>query len=133
MHSSPVHHSGLWPNLSHYSGCNNKFYYGKPVVLLLGKDGKIADVIVSDEVSNNGYFDYDNRIIVYSVLSDSVIGYDNGNLIQHEIDSDVPVYYGSGTTPFSAAKSQMSTGDVLYVVRDSYGMIDYLTLTKEKL
>lgn len=112
---------------------SDKFYYGKPVVLLLGKDGKIADVIVSDEVSNNGYFDYDNRIIVYSVLSDSVIGYDNGNLIQHEIDSDVPVYYGSGTTPFSAAKSQMSTGDVLYVVRDSYGMIDYLTLTKEKL
>ncbi len=91
-------------------------------------------------VKNNGeiicYTPYDqknNKLVVYSILSDSVIVYDNGNLTELDVSNNTTVYSGSDKLTFSSAKNQMATGDVIYVVKNSSGAVEYLTLTKDSL
>ncbi len=71
--------------------------------------------------------------VVYSVLSDSMIVYQNGSLTELKLGSNTPVYSGAEKMTFSSAKSSVETGDVIYAVKDSAGMVDYLTLAKDSM
>jgi len=71
--------------------------------------------------------------VVYSVLSNSMIVYHNGALTELKLSDNTPVYSGADKLTFAAARSQVSTGDVIYAVDDSYGSVDYLTLIKDSM
>ncbi len=108
-------------------------YSGEFNNLFLGTKGSMA-------VKNNGeiicytpYNQKNNKLVVYSILSNSVIVYDNGNLTELDVSDNTTVYSGSDKLTFNSAKNQMATGDVIYVVKNSSGAIEYLTLTKDSL
>lgn len=91
-------------------------------------------------VKNNGevvcfvpYKQRNSKYVVYSILSDSVIVYDNGNLTELDMSNNTTVYSGADKLTFSSVKSQMSIGDVVYVVKNAQGAVEYLTLTKDSL
>ena len=71
--------------------------------------------------------------VVYSVLSDSILAYQNGNLTELKLSSNTPVYSGTDKLTFSGAKTSVETGDVIYAVMTADGAVDYLTLTKDSM
>lgn len=79
------------------------------------------------------YVQNSDKYVVYSILPGSVVVYDNGNLTELSLSDNTTVYSGSDKLTFSSAKSQMSIGDVIYVVKNSGGLVEYLTLTKDSL
>lgn len=79
------------------------------------------------------YVQNSDKYVVYSILSDSVVVYDEGNLTELTLSDNTTVYSGSDKLTFSSAKSQMSIGDVIYVVKNSGGAVEYLTLTQDSL
>ena len=102
---------------------NGTYDYDASVTLLMGKDGKIADVISPNSTTH----------VVYSVLADSVIVYDNGTLKKLEMENDTIVYSDSSKLSYASAKSQMSIGDIIEVYTDANGDTEYITLTKDSL
>ncbi len=95
--------------------------------LFINKAGK-AQYFVVDESEAVG-----ERYIVYSVLNDAVITYDNGSLSQLNLTSDTTTYVDSSKTTYSAAKSKLSIGDVVYVKRDNSGKIDYISVETREM
>ncbi len=79
------------------------------------------------------YVQNSDKYVVYSILSDSVVVYDEGNLTELTLSDNTTVYSGSDKLTFLSAKSQMSIGDVIYVVKNSGGAVEYLTLTRDSL
>lgn len=67
--------------------------------------------------------------VVYSVLTDTVIAYQNGSMNQIDIDDNTTVYKGKTQTTFSAVKPTLAMGDKLRV-KKSGDNIDYVTWQK---
>ena len=64
--------------------------------------------------------------IVYSVLSDSIMAYYNGNLSQLNIADNITVYKGKTQTTFAGIKASLELGDILKIKKTD-NIIDYIT------
>ena len=67
--------------------------------------------------------------VIYSVLTDTVIAYQNGSMLQVDIDDNTTVYKGKTQTTFSALKPTLAMGDKLRI-KKSGDNIDYITWQK---
>ncbi len=81
------------------------------------------------DYKSNDYETY----VVYSVLSDSVVGYNKGGFETIEIPESAKVYKNQTATTYSAVKSGLEMGDTLYVKRTSGGSVDYVTFEESNM
>lgn len=68
--------------------------------------------------------------IVYSVLDNKVMAYQNGSVKQIDINDDTAAYKGTTRMTFSQLKSQLELGDRLMVRMSDNGDADYVTYGK---
>ncbi len=74
------------------------------------------------------------RYVVYSILSDGVVAYHNGNMQEVKLTSGTTVYNEDNVkSTYAAIKSEISMGDVFYVSYNDSGAVDYLTYNKGQL
>ncbi len=99
----------------------------------VGMKGNMAVKTNGEVLCFTPYVSLTKEYVVYSVLTDSMIVYHNGSLTELKLSDNTPVYSGADKLTFASARSQVSTGDVIYAVDDSYGSVDYLTLTKDSM
>lgn len=71
-----------------------------------------------------------NEYAVYSVLSDGVVTYKNGDFSQFTIADNTVTYINNNPTTFVAVKSTLEMGDLISVVRTNSGEIDYISIVK---
>ncbi len=91
--------------------------------------GSGGEVICFTPDIKNGLSEY----VVYSVLSNSIVAYHNGQMTELKVSSGTPVYSGSEKLTFESARAKVEIGDVIYAVTAANGSVDYLTLTKDSL
>ncbi len=101
--------------------------FGSRGNLYLNKSGK-ASYFVVDATEKQG-----EKYVVYSVLKDAVITYDNGKLSELKLTGDTVTYVNSVKTGYSSAKNQLSMGDALYVKRDKNNKIDYISVETQEM
>ncbi len=70
-----------------------------------------------------------DKYVIYSLLSDKIVCYNNGSFTELDIDDNTVCYRGSAQSTYGAMKQQMAMGDILYVKRDG-GDIDYVSCEK---
>ena len=95
--------------------------------LFVNKNGKAAYFVADEAVSSS------EKYVVYSVLGDSVLVYDNGSVSPVNLTGDTETYLDSQKTVYSSVKAKLSIGDVMYVKRDRNGKIDYISVTTNSL
>ncbi len=66
--------------------------------------------------------------VVYSLLDNAIVTYDNGAMGEISVDDSTIVYQGTKTTSYAQAKASISMGDLLSVKRDNLGNVEYLTI-----
>lgn len=96
--------------------------------------GQKGDLAVKDSKTVIGFFPNndggaDEKYAVYSVLSDNIIVYKDGQMTAVDVTSGTTVYDGKNRTTFAAIKSTLEMGDVLNVKRTN-GDIDYIVYQK---
>lgn len=89
------------------------------------KDGTKLIAFIPD-ASTRGAQEY----IVYSVLDNKVMAYQNGSVKQIDIEDDTAAYKGTTKMTFSQLKSQLELGDRLMVRLSDTGDADYVTYGK---
>ncbi len=99
--------------------------------------GMKGDIVLKNNKTVIGFFpksdsDASEKYAVYSVLSDSVIVYKNGDMQAVKINNQTAVYDGKNKTTFAAVKSNMDMGDVLSIKRTGSD-IDYIVYQKGSL
>lgn len=99
--------------------------------------GMKGDIVLKNNKTVIGFFPKSDsgaseKYAVYSVLSDSVIVYKNGDMQAVKINNQTAVYDGKNKTTFAAVKSNMDMGDVLSIKRTG-GDIDYIVYQKGSL
>lgn len=99
----------------------------------VGTKGDLAVKSNGDIICFSPYEQKNSKYVVYSILEDSVIFYKDGSLTELDISNNTTVYSGSEKTTFASAGQQLTTGDVVYVVKNSAGAVEYLKLTKDSL
>lgn len=70
-----------------------------------------------------------DRYVIYSVLSDRVVCYNDGKFTELDIDDGTTCYRDSNPSTYGAMKSAMAMGDIIYVKRDGND-IDYVSFEK---
>lgn len=78
--------------------------------------------------------DYDTsggleKYVIYSQLTNTVIGYRDGSFEQIDISDGTDCYKDSMKTTYAAVKNEMSMGDILYVKKNGTS-VDYITYEK---
>ncbi len=99
----------------------------------VGTKGALAVRTNGEIVCFSPYTDNIDTYVVYSVLSNSVIVYKNGNLTELDVSDDTTVYYGAQKLTFSSAKSKLHTGDVIRVICNDFGDVHHMTLSLDSL
>lgn len=69
------------------------------------------------------------KYVIYSQLSDAVIGYSNGSFEQIDIKDGTTCYKDSNKSTYLAVKNEMAMGDILYVKRNGSN-VDYVSYEK---
>ncbi len=99
----------------------------------VGMKGDLAVKTTGEIIAFMPYSQKSKKYVVYSKLDSSIVAYSNGQLSELDISDNTTVYNGSDKYTFANAKSSMSTGDVIYVVCDSGGSVEYLTLRTDAM
>ena len=107
-------------------GASGQFNIGDTVTLLIGRDGSVVDAISPTNAEVDSY-------VVYSVLDNDVIVYDNGNLTQLNLDKNTTAYFNSQKSTIGDLISKMEMGYVISVCRNSDNTIDYVTINSGKI
>ncbi len=69
------------------------------------------------------------KYVIYSQLTNAVIGYNNGSFEQIDIADGTACYKDNVKSTYSAVKNEMAMGDILYVKRNG-NSIDYVSYEK---
>ena len=99
----------------------------------VGQKGDLAVKSSGEILAFMPYSQNSEKYVVYSVLANSVAVYANGGLTELNLSDNTTVYRGSDKYTFSSAKGMMSIGDVIHVVKDANGSVEYLTLKTDAL
>lgn len=87
------------------------------------QNGKDLLCFVPDRSEGAGETD---KYVIYSLLSNAVIGYKNGAMEQIDLSDSTTCYKGTSTYTYSTIKTQMEMGDILRVKYSSGGDVDYI-------
>lgn len=71
--------------------------------------------------------------VVYSMLNDSVVTYNDGVITSFKVDDNVAAYQNTNKTTFGAIRNSLSSGDTVYLMKDAGGNVDYITVTTDNL
>lgn len=71
-----------------------------------------------------------NKYVIYSLLNDAVIGYNNGAMSQIDMKDDTVCYKDTSMYTYAQIKSGLEMGDVIKVKYDNSGSIDYVMYEK---
>lgn len=103
---------------------------GDKFKIIADRNGGIEYALLSD--GSGGLIMSDNlldRYVIYSLVGDAAVCYDNGKFTQLDIDDNTPCYRDSAQSTFGAMKQSMAMGDILYVKRGDND-IDYVSFEK---
>lgn len=98
--------------------------------------GLTGDIVVDDSNDLLCFVPKDNysrKYVIYSVLNNAVIGYQNGAMSEVDLKDDTVCYRDSSKTTFSAIRNSMEMGDILNVKYTSGGDVDYCIYETGKL
>ena len=99
----------------------------------VGQKGDLAVKSTGEILAFMPYSQKNEKYVVYSVVGNTVAAYKGGNLTELSVSDNTTVYSGTDKLTFAASRGDMSTGDIIHVVRDSKGSVEYLTLTKDAM
>lgn len=99
----------------------------------VGLKGDLAVKTSGELIAFMPYSQKSEKYVVYSKLDNSIVAYNNGVMTELDISDNTTVYSGSEKYTFASAKNTMSTGDVIYVVCDERGSVEYLTLRTDAM
>ena len=99
----------------------------------VGLKGDLAVKTSGELLAFMPYSQTSKKYVVYSKLDNSIVAYSDGRLSELDISDNTTVYSGSDKYTFANAKNTMNTGDVIYVVSDSKGSVEYLTLRSDAM
>lgn len=71
-------------------------------------------------------------VAVYSVLSDGIVTYTDGTMQKVKLEDGVPLYE-DGVSAGGLSKSKLSTGDILEIVYDTDGDVEYVILDTDSV
>ncbi len=74
-----------------------------------------------------------SKHVVYSKLSDSIVTYSNSGMTSFKVDSNVTAYLDTNKTTYGSVKNSISTGDTIYLMKDSSGKVDYITVATDNM
>lgn len=97
----------------------------------VGLKGDLAVKSSGEILAFMPYVQNNSKYVVYSTLSNAVVAYKDGQLTELDVSENTTVYSGTDKLTFSSARGKMNTGDVIYVVKDSKGSVEYLTLASD--
>ena len=97
----------------------------------VGLKGDLAVKSSGEILAFMPYVQNSSKYVVYSTLSNAVVAYKDGQLTELDVSENTVVYSGTDKLTFSSARGKMNTGDVIYVVKDSKGSVEYLTLASD--
>lgn len=101
----------------------------------IGKRGSIVlrnnDTIVSFIPSENS--NKEKKTVVYSVLDNDIVTYNNGNFDKLNLTTDTVFYKDNTKTTYSAISQKIEMGDILKVNYKSNGNIDYIVYEEGKM
>ncbi|MBR3943244.1 MAG: S-layer homology domain-containing protein, partial [Clostridia bacterium] len=121
---------------------------GKDRVLTSAGTFKTEETIPADIIGQKGdafvkngdtlvvfvpYTQTQNLHTVYSVINNDILIYENGSAAVLDADSDLICHSGKSTAPLSSLRTTFKTGDILRVVYDADGDMDYLVHEKDNL
>ncbi len=98
--------------------------------------GKRGDAVLKNNDTLVSFIPYDQSVeeyVVYALLNNAVVTYQNGISGQLTLEDSTIAYMGTQKTTFGALKSTMEMGDLLSVQRDSRGKIEYITVREGSL
>lgn len=98
--------------------------------------GKRGDAVLKNGDTLVCFIPYDQsaeEYVVYALLDNAVVTYQNGTSGQVTLEDSTIAYMGTQKTTFGALKSTMEMGDLLSVQRDSSGKIEYITVREGSL
>lgn len=90
--------------------------------------GLNGDIAVNDSNKLLSFVPTDNyseKYVIYSVLNNTVVGYQNGSMSEIDLKNDTVCYKDSLKTTYSSIKNNMEMGDVLSVKYTPGGDVDY--------
>ncbi len=93
--------------------------------------GKTGNVILKNGDTLVSFIPYEQageEHVVYSLLSDAILVYDNGSVRQISVSDQTVCYKGTQKTTYNAVKSTLSMGDSVYVKRDANGNTEYISV-----
>lgn len=94
--------------------------------------GRKGDLIVKNKKDYAAFMpgeQISKKYVVYSILQDNIVAYSDGSITNFEVDDNITAYIDTNKSTFSQVKNSISTGDTIYLIRDSGGNIDYITVT----
>lgn len=98
--------------------------------------GQKGDIIVKNGDTLAAFVPYSQsveRYVVYSKVDGAVVTYKNGALSQISVNDSDTAYYNSSKTTYGAVKSNVTMGDMIYVKRNSSGIVEYINIEKGNL
>lgn len=98
--------------------------------------GKSGDLIITNK-DEFAAFIPDNqtveKYVVYSKLDNVITAYHSGSMVKVNIDDKTTAYMNSTATTYANISSALTTGDILYVLKDKNGNIDYVNAETDNM
>lgn len=113
--------------------------YKKGEYLTGGNVGKEGTMFIKNSkelvafVPDDGYSENYEKYVVYSMLPNAVVGYNNGRFETIDIPDSTTVYKNQSATTYLSVKNGFEMGDILYVKRTGGGSIDYVNYQEGSL
>lgn len=113
--------------------------YKKGEYLTGGNVGKEGTMFIKNSkelvafVPDDGYSENYEKYVVYSMLPNAVVGYNNGRFETIDIPDSTTVYKNQNATTYLSVKNGFEMGDILYVKRTGGGSIDYVNYQEGSL
>lgn len=113
--------------------------YKKGEYLTDGNVGKEGTMFIKNSkelvafVPDDGYSENYEKYVVYSMLPNAVVGYNNGRFETIDIPDSTTVYKNQSATTYLSVKNGFEMGDILYVKRTGGGSIDYVNYQEGSL
>lgn len=70
------------------------------------------------------------KMVVYSTLGNTIVGYKDGNLTQVTVPMGTTAYKGSAVTTFANVQSGLAMGMVVTFTKDAKGNIEYISINE---
>ncbi|MBE7022674.1 MAG: S-layer homology domain-containing protein [Ruminococcaceae bacterium] len=98
--------------------------------------GMRGDVVLKNGDTLVCFIPYEQSVeeyVVYSRLDAAIVTYQNGSMSRLDLEDGTTAYVGTQATTYASAKQNLEMGDVVSVVRDEGGSVEYITIRSGKV